>query len=122
MDISKICRLLGLPANNPPPERVTDNWIRAALMDEALAPPPSGSWERLRKAILERKPVRSRGMWVLDEPLRDPPEVLTNNTLTEPEFVRAQWLYDDYRGNLRGGLRELAWNSFLPAFAIVVNW
>lgn len=121
MDISKFVRLLGIPASSSPPDRVTDNWIREALMDEAMVVPPAGAWDRLRKAILECKPVRSHGMWVLDEPLRDPPEFLPKS-LTEPEFARVQWLYDDYRGNLRGGLREVAWNSFLPAFVIVLNW
>jgi len=95
-------------------------WIREALLEESLARPLPSTWERLRKAITERRP-RNYGMWILDEPLREPPAA-PPSALKEREFRRAQRLY---AGNnaiySRLGLRERFWSDLSPAFPAMVN-
>ena len=59
-------------------ERVLDHCIRSTLVEDALRYAPVNTWDRLRMVILERALAPRRyGMWVLDEPLRDPPEFTT---------------------------------------------
>lgn len=70
---------------------VLDLWIRDALREEALAQPSPGAWERLR-SMLERRPPKRYGMWVLDEVLRDPPESLPT-TLSQEQYQRAKRLH-----------------------------
>ncbi len=58
-------------------EALLDGWIEDALREEALAQPPGTTWERLRQ-MLEGRRKRRYGMWVLDEPLHDPPRALSS--------------------------------------------
>lgn len=95
MDISKHAKTLFRQPSTEP-DRVIDNWIREALCDDAPLTVPPGAWDRLRKAIMDRRFVRSRGMWLLDEPFRDPPESLPT-TLNERQLKRAMRLYNGIR-------------------------
>lgn len=109
-------------AKAPEPDRVVDNRIREALYDDSPATVPPGAWDRLRKAIMDRRVVRSRGMWLLDEPFRDPPETLPT-TLDERQLKRAMRLYcgvrhEDYFGYQ---IKEMVWTHLLPTFSAVVN-
>ena len=69
------------------PDQTLDNWIREALLEEAAAQPLPDAWLRLRRAISDRR-LKSYGMWVLDEPWRDPPESLPT-ALSRQQFQRA---------------------------------
>ncbi len=95
-----------------------DGWIREALLDDALAKPPTGAWERLRHAIIERK-LKHHGMWVLDEPHRDPPEALPM-MLDHEEFERAQRLYGYSAWQDRR--RYELWSGLVPGLEALVNW
>lgn len=117
-------RFLGQPPMIEP-DRVLDDRIRQALLEEVVVRPSSGAWERLRQAIIERK-CKNYGMWVLDEPQRDPPEsppMLLNGS----QYERARRIYD-VQGGI-GGVRELplyykntVWGSMLPPFSALLNW
>ena len=78
MAISKwLHRIAGLLVRDVAlPETLLDGWIKDALREEALAQPPNTTWERLRQ-MLEGRRRRRYGMWVLDEPLHDPPRAFT---------------------------------------------
>src|SRR5690554_3631192 len=57
------------------PDPVLDNLIREALVEQALhSAIPVTTWDRVRRSLLERRLAHRSGMWVLDEPLREPPE------------------------------------------------
>ncbi|GEM_PF-6179884 len=58
-------------------EVLLDGWLEDALREEALAQVPNTTWERLRQ-MLEGRRRRRYGMWVLDEPLHDPPRIFTD--------------------------------------------
>jgi hypothetical protein len=101
-------------------DHALDGWIHEALLDDALARPPAGAWERLRQVIVERQ-LKDYGMWVLDEPQRDPPEsppMLMNGN----DFERAlrihgsQFIESNYPGKV------VIWTGVLPMFAAIVNW
>ncbi|MBN2305361.1 MAG: hypothetical protein JXQ72_12825 [Anaerolineae bacterium] len=94
-----------------------DRWIRDALLEDAVAQPPTGAWERLRQAITDSQRY---GMWILDEPLRDPPES-TPAMLSRYQFHRALRLYDDARHNSRREVREVVWNNVMPMFFTLVH-
>jgi hypothetical protein len=123
MDMRKIVARLVWSLRQPvsEPDYVLDRRIRNALLSEAAATTPVGAWDRLLKAITERKPVRSHGMWVLDEPFRDPPES-PPTMLSGRELKRAQRLYEHSRGHLRYQLRETFFNGLIPSFVSLVNW
>lgn len=101
--------------------RLLDGWIHDALSEEASALPPAGAWDRLYNAIREREPVKvkSYGMWILDEPFRDPPvsplgllyhsdsQRLDDN----PQFSRS-----------RNDLHEILWSHLPPSFIAVAAW
>lgn len=122
MDISRLTRLL---FRQPPvePERSVDRWIRDALLEDALAQPARGSWDRLRQAITDRK-FRKHGMWVLDEPPNDTPE--PQDRLPCAQLFRHRlWNYSD--GNMlewqfRDTLREAVWGWMIPLFPGWTNW
>lgn len=97
-----------------------DAWICDAFLEDAAVQPPQGAWERLRNAITDRRPVRSHGMWILDEPLRDPPESLPG-TLSDQQYERAQRIYRHDRAGRRSQFKEAVWSNFLPAFVALVN-
>lgn len=77
------------------PDDVLDARIRDALLADVNVPFPPLAWERLRRAIVEHK---SQGMWVLDEPFRDPPES-PPTLLTQQEFDRARQIYNKPKYN-----------------------
>jgi hypothetical protein len=92
-----------------------DTWIREALLDEATAQPSSDSWERLCTAIADRR-LKSYGMWVLDEPWRDPPESLPT-ALSYRQFQRALHLLDhDNRPVPIWQLAYASWGSIYQRF------
>lgn len=105
----------------PAPEfdYMMDRWIREALVEYSAAQPSNGTWDRLCKAIAERQP-RTRGMWILDEPLRDPPESLPT-ALTSREYRRAQRIYDGGQERLNYLTRALMWSDLMPGFSAMVN-
>ena len=76
MDISKAFRKMICARRRKTAfsETLLDGWIEDALREEVLSQAPSTTWERLRQMLEERR-KRRYGMWVLDEPLHDPPRV-----------------------------------------------
>ena len=98
-----------------------DEWIYEAFIEEALAQPSPGAWERLRMALAPRRTTTNRsGMWVLNEPLRDPPESQPM-VLTYSEFERAQRLYVDSRPNRSMNVRDTVFSHSISTFAILLN-
>ena len=86
-----IARVLG--REGALPEALLDGWIEDALREEALAKPSDVTWERLRQ-VLEGRRQRRYGMWVLDEPLHDPPHSLG---MGKAAFSHAQRRWKRYR-------------------------
>jgi hypothetical protein len=111
------------PSAAAEPDYVVDNRIRNALIEDALARPTAGTWERLRQAILDRK-RKNYGMWVLDEPLRDPPES-PPMMLSRNQYQRALQAYDIK--HRYAGVREMPlykdalWGGIVPTFAAFLN-
>jgi len=95
MAISKwLHRIVGILGRDVAlPEALLDGWIEEALREEALAQPPNTTWERLRQ-MLEGRRRRRYGMWVLDEPLHDPPRVFASGA---PSLGTAQHPWERYR-------------------------
>lgn len=117
-----VCRLLG-QRSSPPPDRTVDSWIRETLVEDALAQFPAGTWERLRKVIVERK-FRKYGMWVLDEPWREPQETSAPPALPHHNQLKFYGEYDkkvDYSWQ-QWQAREAVWNNMMPIFPSWVNW
>ncbi len=122
MAISKFLRSLRFTRQRefePDPE--LDDLIRDVLREDAHVPLPVGSWDRLRKSITDRKPIKSYGMWILDEPLRDPPKS-PPGTLNERELALAMRLYTDRRHLHTLKIKESLWSNWAPSFAILFNW
>jgi len=71
-----------------PQDTLLDWCIADALSEEAQEPVPPAAWNRLRKAIIDRKVVHGYGMWVLDEAIHDPPQSIPT-TLSEAQLARA---------------------------------
>lgn len=74
--------------NSPSQDTLLDWCIVDALSEEALEPVPPAAWNRLRKAIVDRKVVHGYGMWVLDQAFHDPPESIPT-TLSDAQLARA---------------------------------
>ncbi len=123
MDMSDLYHRLVLAFGQPSAETdvLVDRRIRAALLADAAVQPPAGAWDRLRKAITDRRLVRRRGMWVLDEPLRDPPES-PPTTLSCRQFERALRIYDHSRAQGHSQIREAMWSNWMPSVVALVNW
>jgi hypothetical protein len=97
------------------PDRTLDNWIREALLEEATAQPLPDAWARLCRAISDRR-LKSYGMWVLDEPWRDPPESLPT-ALSRQQFQRALRLQNhDNRPVPIWQLAYASWGSVYQRF------
>lgn len=109
------------PASDVPDAHV-DFWIREALLDDSLAQPPAGAWERLYKAIIEHRLSRNYGMWVLDEPFRDPPPA-AQGMMSEQQFLRALRIHDDRNVDRRLQFRvgDAMWSHLVPTFPLVMN-
>jgi hypothetical protein len=120
MDIFSITRQLAFWFRQRPvePDHVLDARIRDALYEDVDVPIPTGAWERLRRVIIERKPVRSRGMWVLDEPFRDPPES-PPTLLTQQQFEQAHRIYIEKR---YGASSRVVWESLRIPFSVIVSF
>ncbi|MCD4685890.1 MAG: hypothetical protein K8S97_08140 [Anaerolineae bacterium] len=97
-----------------------DDWIHEALWEDALAQPPQEAWDRARM-ILERRRCRRKGMWVLEEPLRDPPDTLPM-LLSLEQSMRAHRLYIERRYNLSFYLIMNAFNNLFPTFSALINY
>jgi len=121
MDMCRWLRWLA-GARNAPVERdpLLDVQIREALADYALVQPPAGAWDRLVKTITERGLIRGYGMWVLDEPLRDPPDA-PPTWLNGHQYRRAERLYDDRHGSALYRAREAVISNLFPTFPMLVN-
>ena len=103
-------------------DTIMDQWIRETLREDSQAVPvPVGAWERLRQAISDRKLIKARGMWVLDEPFREPPDAIPA-TLSGARLRQAQRLYDDRWGINAYRQREPICISLAPGFAVLFNW
>ena len=94
--------------------------IQDALLDDALAYPSAGAWERLRQVIIERQ-MKNYGMWVLDEPQHDPPEA-PPMLLNGHDFERALRIYGNYLTNGSDLRRNVIWSGLSPTFSVLVNW
>jgi hypothetical protein len=112
-------RLLGYQPT-PPSDHAVDDYIREALVEDALAQFPVGTWDRLRKVIVERK-FRKYGMWVLDEPWRDPREVPVLPPRSQLKFYGEYDKKEDYSWQ-QWQAREAVWNNMMPIFPSWVNW
>lgn len=101
---------------------VLDGMICDALLEERVAQAPENAWERLFKTIAEGR-VQRQGMWVLDEPLRDPPVQPRPRRIFDfgarqhvgrlPELDTGQRMWQ---------VREAVWDTLLPTFSSLVNW
>lgn len=109
-------RVLRLPSAD---DRFLDGVIREALLTDAFASAPVSAWDRLRSSIVERRMVRGYGMWILDEPQREPPAE-TPSALSGRDLDRAQRVYE----NIRVGVpdyRHALWNNVNPNFLMLVH-
>lgn len=97
-----------------------DELIRDALLDEALAVPSAGAWERLLSAI-EDGAARRQGMWVLEEVSQQhrqrarPEQHLAR---IERQVALARQGHVDHWWHLRDAL----WGNMFPTYAAWVNW
>ncbi len=111
---------LSLRQQSDTDDQLLDQWISEAMLEEAVAQPPSGAWERLRVA-LDRRRVQRYGMWVLDEPLRDPPESLPT-VLSHAQFRRAERLYVGSRPHPMWYARDNVFAHLVPTFSAMINY
>jgi hypothetical protein len=119
MGISNISRLLHIfRSSAPAPDLGFDALIREALCFDLAEGPSSGTWDRLRMSIMDRGRMHRNGMWLLDEPFRDPPEPVR---LSEHQLARARSLHDVRTEDLRRQGRELVWSQLMPPFAVLLN-
>ena len=107
------------------PDYPLDHLIRDALFEDSLARLSDGAWERLRRQAMIEQKYRKNGMWLLNEPLRDPPEAPPLQ-LNYQEYKRALRVYSD-RG-LVDSRREIMmykntlWGGMMPTFSGLLNW
>jgi hypothetical protein len=113
-----LCRPLPSKADS---EYMVDQWLREAFLEYKTIEAPTGTWERLRKGILERQMVHGHGMWVLDEPMHDPPETLPAG-LSGQEYLRALRMYDSRRERFNYIAQSIMWGNLTPGFSALVNW
>ncbi|WP_162909955.1 hypothetical protein [Aggregatilinea lenta] len=99
-------------------DRTLDMLIRDALRGDGLADPPAGAWDRLRTTIIERGRMHHGGMWLLDEPFRDPPE---ETRLSSRQLATVKTLHEARMEVLRRQERELVWSHLMPPFAMLLN-
>jgi hypothetical protein len=121
MDMHKWFRwLVGSRAPLVDRDALLDFKIHEALVDYALVQPPAGAWDRLVKTITERGLIKGYGMWVLDEPLRDPPDVQPT-WLNGHQYRRAERLYNDRHGNAVYRARDAVISNLFPTFPMLFN-
>ena len=100
-----------------------DVWIRDAFVPDRLSSASPSAWERLRSSIVERGVIRGYGMWMLDEPQREPPDGIPG-ALSDRDFHRALRLHDNLRGaSVPIGLGYAVWSTGMnPNFLVLMNW
>ena len=107
------------------PDFPLDNLIRDALFEDSSAHPPAGAWERLRCQVIIERQYRRYGMWLLDEPLRDPPEA-TPLQLNYHDYKRAMRLYSDQNPatSRRDAMmyKTTLWDGMIPSLSALLNW
>lgn len=120
MDMFNVIRKLVFWFRQPPfePDDVLDFHIREALLEETNLSFPPGAWERLRRAIVEHQTVTNQGMWILDEPFRDPPES-SPTLLTQQQFERVRRIYNKPQYNSPNWVMM---ESFRFSFAVIVSF
>lgn len=106
-------RLSWVWRTNMPPDPVLDGLIREALMEQALHSAIPVTWDCVRRSLLERQLAHRSGMWVLDEPLREPPEAAWRTA--------APSLWEARRESQRARMRELAWTALMPPYMVLLN-
>lgn len=99
-------------------DALLDWCIADALSDEAQEPVPPGAWNRLRKAVADRKAVHGYGMWVLDQTTHDPPDSIPA-TLSEAQFARALHIQSTYRSRQRLSFGHPSLGGVSPTFFAV---
>jgi hypothetical protein len=106
------------------PDPALDNLIRDALFEDSLARPSAGAWERLRRQVMIEQQYRRSGMWLLNEPLRDPPEAPPLQ-LDNHDYKRALRIYSDHTAAVTNR-REIMmykttlWGGMMPS--ALLNW
>lgn len=121
MDMFKwLCRLVWPCQTQLEDDPLLDQQIREALADYAQAQPSAGALDRLVKTITERGLIRGYGMWVLDEPLRDPPEV-SPVWLNGHQYQRAERLYRNRESRTLYRARDAVLSSLFTTFPMFVN-
>jgi hypothetical protein len=107
------------------PDYPLDNLIRDALFEDSSARPSAAAWERLRRQAIIEQQYRRSGMWLLNEPLRDPPEAPPLQ-LDSYHYKRALRLYSDQTA--MSSRREMLmykaslWGGMMPSFSALLNW
>jgi hypothetical protein len=128
MDTSKVANFLQRFLSRPPefePDYPLDNRIRDALFEDSLAHPSAGAWERLRRHAMIEREYRRTGMWLLNEPLRDPPEAPPLQ-LNHHDYKRALRIYTDQTAitNQRNIMmyKSSLWDGMIPSVSALLNW
>ena len=107
------------------PDYPLDNVIRDALFEDSLARPSAGAWERLRRQVMIERQYRRYGMWLLDEPLRDPPEAPPLQ-LNYRDYKRALRIYSDQTARTAHPeiimYKSTLWSGMIPSLSALLNW
>ena len=107
------------------PDYPLDNLIRDALFEDTLVRPSAGTWERLRRQVMIERQYKKNGMWLLNEPLRDPPEAPPLQ-MNSHEYRYALRIYSDQ--TTASSRREIMmykntlWGGVIPTFAGLLTW
>jgi hypothetical protein len=106
------------------PDYPLDNLIRDALLDDTSAYPSAGAWERLRRQVMIERQCRRTGMWLLDEPLRDPPEAPPLQ-LNYHDYKRALRIYSGQTtvtSRRTMMYKTTLWDGMIPSLSAQLNW
>jgi hypothetical protein len=107
------------------PDYPLDNVIRDALLEDSLARPSAGAWERLRRQAMIGRQYRKSGMWLLNEPLRDPPETPPLQ-LNYHDYKRALRIYSGRTAliNRHGVImyKPSLWDGMIPSLSPLLTW
>jgi hypothetical protein len=107
------------------PDYPLDNLIRDALFEDSSARPSAGAWEHLRRHAKIEREYRRSGMWLLNEPLRDPPEAPPLQ-LNYHDYKRALRLYTDQTAATSRRefmmYKSTMWDGMVPSLSALLNW
>jgi hypothetical protein len=101
-------------------DALLDDLIREALLDEALAMPPAGAWERLRNTVSEGA-ARRQGMWVVQEVRGNSAQ----RTVQDRQAARVERQLSMLRQGRADHWRqacEVLWGNVFPTYVALVNW